>query len=322
MSTSIKEKYFQEKPGSKSINTNLDEIEALLGRLDGNPNPLAEKIFMIMDEIHHQIRFIRKDDIEDIKVKSQLTYVSKRMRAVAEILEKTIGGKTKLQEKRKMRGVSEEQWWWFLDHYLEEKRKKQFKKTSIIMLVLVIVLAIMAMVYDRFIAPPPEIRARLAYETRINSLIENGEYDAALVEMEQALKLAPDYYPLWVRRGVLAKVLDNDTLEDESFRKALQLAENPEYFYLERGSTYMQFGLLDDLMTDALTILKINPQSAEAYLYMGLVQEVRGQMPEAYQSFKKASILAEEQNKLQLAATVKMRMAMIMQSAAIPTPEN
>lgn len=83
----------------------------------------------------------------------------------------------------------------------------------------------------------------------------------------------------------------------------------------------MQFGLLDDLLSEVDNILAVNPQSAEAYLYRGLVQEVQGQNSEAYKSLEKASILAEDQNKAQLVATIRMRMAMIMQSVAIPTPE-
>jgi tetratricopeptide (TPR) repeat protein len=323
MTTSIKEKYFQKKSGTKSISAALDDIEAILGKLDGSPSPLAEKVLVTMDEIQFQMKSDQRDELEEIKIKTQLTFVSKKIRAMSKVFVKTIGGKRAFQEKRKSLGVSvkQEQWWWYLDEYLELKKKNEFKRLGIFGFVLIIVFVVMAVVYDQFIAPPPEVRARLEFETRIDNLIENGDYNAAISETNKALELAPEYYPLWIKKGVLAKVLGNEKVEQESYETALLYVENIEYFYYERGSVFMQFGLLDDLLSEVDNILAVNPQSAEAYLYRGLVQEVQGQNSEAYKSLEKASILAEDQNKAQLVATIRMRMAMIMQSVAIPTPE-
>jgi tetratricopeptide (TPR) repeat protein len=322
MSTSIKEKYFQNKSGSNSISALLDDIEAILGKLDGTSSPLAEKVLRIMDDIHTQIQLDQRDELEEIKIKTQLNFVSKKLRAMAKVIVKTMGGKKALQEKRKTLRISPEQWWWYLDEYLVLKKKKDLKRIGLIGLILVIVTLIMVVVYDQFIAPPPEVRARLEMETSIDNHIELGEYESAMSEIDQALALAPDYYPLWIKKGVLAKVLGNETEEQEAYNTALRYVENMEFFYYERGSIFMQFGLLDDLLVEAANILSINPQSAEAYLYRGMVQEIRGQNSDAFQSFEKAAVLAEEQNKTQLAATIRMRMAMIMQSIAIPTPEN
>jgi tetratricopeptide (TPR) repeat protein len=322
MSTSIKEKYFQNNSGSKSISALLDDIEAILGKLDGTSSPLAEKVLRIMDDIHTQIQLDQRDELEEIKIKTQLNFVSKKLRAMAKVIVKTMGGKKALQEKRKTLRISPEQWWWYLDEYLVLKKKKDLKRIGLIGLILVIVTLIMVVVYDQLIAPPPEVRARLEMETSIDNHIELGEYESAMSKIDQALALAPDYYPLWIKKGVLAKVLGNETEEQEAYNTALRYVENMEFFYYERGSIFMQFGLLDDLLVEADNILSINPQSAEAYLYRGMVQEIRGQNSDAFQSFEKAAILAEEQNKTQLAATIRMRMAMIMQSIAIPTPEN
>jgi hypothetical protein len=51
MSPTGKEKYFHKNDQHKSISSNLDEIETILGKLDGSQSPIAEKIFDIMDEI-------------------------------------------------------------------------------------------------------------------------------------------------------------------------------------------------------------------------------------------------------------------------------
>ena len=319
MSPIGKEKYFHKNDEHKSISSNLDEIETILGKLDGSKSPIAEKIFDIMDEIHEQKKFLYDD--EKVKIETQLSYVTKRIYLSAKVLLKTVGGKEVLKEKRKIKGKNPDHWWWYLDHYVEEKRKRDLYKTGMIGLVLLVVFALLVLTYDRFIAPPPEVRARIDYETRIDDFIYAGDYVSAMSEMEGALAIAPEYYPLWIKKGVLAKTLGNEAVEQSSYETAQQFVENPEYFYYERASVFMQFGLYDDVLRDTENLLEINAKSAEAYLYRGLVYEMREETSQAYDAFEKAALLAEEQNKTQLVATIRVRMGMLMQSVSIPTQE-
>jgi len=319
MSPTGKEKYFHKNDQHKSISSNLDEIETILGKLDGSQSPIAERIFDIMDEIQEQKKFLHNDEKE--KTETQLSYVTKRIYSSAKVLLKTIGGKEVLKEKRKIKGKSPDHWWWYLDHYLEDKRKRDLQRSGMIGLVLLVVFALLVLVYDRYLAPPPEVRARIDYETRIDDFIYSGDYISAMSEMEGALAIAPDYYPLWIKKGVLAKVLGNEAVEQSSYETAQQFVENPEYFFYERASVFMQFGLYDDVLEDTDNLLAINAKSAEAYLYRGMVYEMRGENSQAYDAFEKAALLAEEQNKNQLVATIRVRMGMLLQSVSIPTQE-
>ncbi len=272
-----------------------------------------------MDEIQEQKKFLHNDEKE--KTETQLSYVTKRIYSSAKVLLKTIGGKDELKEKRKIKGKNPDHWWWYLDHYLEEKKKRDLQRSGMIGLVLLVVFALLVLIYDRYLAPPPEVRARIDYETRIDDFIYSGDYISAMSEMEGALAIAPDYYPLWIKKGVLAKVLGNEAVEQSSYETAQQFVENPEYFYYERASVFMQFGLYDDVLEDTDNLLAINAKSAEAYLYRGLVYEMRGENSQAYDAFEKAALLAEEQNKNQLVATIRVRMGMLLQSVSIPTQE-
>ena len=67
----IKDRYFHEKNIDLSISDHLDEIEAMLGRLDGNKSPLVEKIFLAMDDIHQRMQTDRMEEIEVRKINSQ-----------------------------------------------------------------------------------------------------------------------------------------------------------------------------------------------------------------------------------------------------------
>lgn len=314
-----KEKYFHKNDQHKSISSNLDEIETILGKLDGSQSPIAEKVFDIMDEIQEQKKFLHNDD--KVKIETQFRYVTKRIYLSAKVLLKTIGGKEVLEEKRKAKGSNPDRWWWYLDLYLEDKRKRDLRRNGLIGLALLVVFALLALVYDRFLAPPPEVRARIDYETRIDDFIYAGDYVSAMSEMEGALAIAPNYYPLWIKKGVLAKVLGDEAVEKSSYDTAQQFVESPEYFYYERASIFMQFGLYDDVLEDTDNLLAINAKSAEAYLYRGLVYEMREETSQALDAFEKAALLAEEQNNNQLVATIRVRMGMLMQSVSIPTQE-
>ena len=84
----------------------------------------------------------------------------------------------------------------------------------------------------------------------------------------------------------------------------------------------MQVGLFDDANADIDAALILNPESAEAYMFRGQILEYEGDSYGAIQAYEEASILAEEQENIELITTVRMRLAMLMQSAAIPTFEN
>lgn len=319
MTITSKDKYYQSNINKKSINALLDDVDAMLGRLDGSVSPLAERVFLLMDEIHHQMIFLKNDDHELEKIRSQYEYISTKLHKSAPNLVKSIGGKQKLQDRRNLYSVKKEHWWWFLDEYLASKRNHELKRAGIVLVIVLFILSIAALVYDRFIAPPPEVRARLAYESRISEFIDEGNYQAASLETEQALLLAPDYYPLWIKKGVLERVMGNNELEVAAYQTALTLANNPENFFVERSSVFMQFGLLDDLLEDANTLIEKYPNSPEGYLFIGMVNEERGNLFEANQYYETAYQLAVNQGKNQLAATIRVRMGMIMQSISIPT---
>ena len=319
MTIAQKDKYFQKNINKKSITALLDEVDAILGKMDGSSSQLAEQVLLLMDEIDRQKALINKDEKELGKIRSQYEYISIRLRKSAGNLVKSIGGKQNLQDKRNYYAVKKEQWWWFLDDYLASKKKNEIKRAGMVFVIFLFILSMVALVYDRFIAPPPEVRARLAYESRISELIDEGNYPAALMETEQALLIAPDYHPLWIKKGVLEKVLGDFVEEEKAYQTASTLANNLENFYIERSSVYMQFGLLDDLLDDANTLIENYPDSPEGYLYIGMVNEQRGNLSEANQLYETAFQLAVDQGKNQLAATIRVRMGMIMQSISIPT---
>lgn len=321
MTVFTKEKYFFNKK-NQSILDRLDEIEAMLAKIDSSNRPLAERILLGLDEIQHEILASNRDEVEALKIDTQFKFVSKRIEQSAPILVKALGGSKALKEKQSLYGVKKEQWWWYLDDFLRQKRKQKIKRYSLIGLILVILLGILAIVYDQFIAPPPEIRKRIIAESQINELIDQQDYSHAMDAVGNALVLYPDYAPFWIKKGALARVLNDQQTEEKSFEQAIQFSTDLETYYLYRCAAWMQLGLLDDLLNDADTIIELNPDSPEGYLYKGMAYENRGEMRAAFDAFEKAGELAEKKNDAQLAATIKVRLGMLMQSGSVPPVDN
>ncbi len=320
MSEYIKEKYFKKASEGSSINAKLDSIDSSLGIIDGKPTPLVERIFVSLDEIFDQAKELKSNEFEKLQLESQLNYLSKQIYRNAKTLLRAFGGKDKLITERKKRDIPSDHWWWFLDHHLEEKRKRNIKQILKGGLIVISVFAFITIIYYQFFAPPPEVRARIRLEGNIDDLIDLGDYDTAMQEIIPAIELTPDYFPLWIKKGVLAKVLGDEQTEYESYGQARELSNDLVLFYMERANVFMQFGLLDDVLADAENLQEINSDSAEAYLFQGLVFETRGEGEKALKFFERALELAELQGDGQLAATIKVRMGMMMPLVPMLTP--
>jgi len=70
-------------------------------------------------------------------------------------------------------------------------------------------------------------------------------------------------------------------------------------------------------------VIKYDPKSAEGYFYLGKSQELLGDQTDALNNYNQAFNLADSQGKTELAATIKISLAMMLQSmnSQLPTPE-
>ncbi len=118
---------------------------------------------------------------------------------------------------------------------------------------------------------------------------------------------------------MLLIALGEEEEAQQSFEKALSLGIDQERYYIERIYNAMQIGLMDLAQEDIDQLLIVQPDSAEAYLFRGQILESEGDTSGAIQAYEKASTYAEEQEKIELMTTIRMRLGMLMQSAGLPT---
>jgi tetratricopeptide (TPR) repeat protein len=204
-------------------------------------------------------------------------------------------------------------WWWFVDEAVAEQRKRQLRRGLSWGLVLVFVCAAAWLVYDRFIAPPPEVRESFRLSAAGEGLVEEGDLRAALAEFEAAATLTPDDPMLWTWQGVIHSRLGEPDDAREAFDTARSLHETDVDFLLNRGLIYLQVGDVDAAGADVEQIMAMDPQAASAYYLRSSVALERGDFAAAVADLERTAELAQEAGDTQLEATARVQRAMVMQ---------
>jgi Flp pilus assembly protein TadD len=108
-----------------------------------------------------------------------------------------------------------------------------------------------------------------AYNKRGNAYRNNGDYDKAIEEFNQALRLNPNYAEAYSNRGAAWGATGDYDKAIEDFSEAIRL--NPDYAnaYYNRGITWGTKGDYDKAIEDYSQALRLNPGDAGVYYNRG-----------------------------------------------------
>jgi len=304
-----------------TVSAKLDVLDNWMGKIDGHNYDLAYKIFSQFDAINQQI--IAESGIQKTPAAYQVQwdYLQEKLRKDAVLILRALGGVDAFKKLRDEKKHPESAWWWYLDDYLSRQQRKNIKKTGIIFASVMAVLVAIVAAYQFFLAPPPEVRERIRHEFAASRHMENGEFPAALQELDLALALDAQNYQNWTQKGVINLKLGDKTAAEQAFVQAEATAESLEFYYLERAQDELFLRMNEAGLQDAQNAIKANPNSARAYLLVGQAHEQMGKTKEAYAAYESASFLAETQDDVELMATVRVRMGMLMQSFSLSSPQ-
>jgi tetratricopeptide (TPR) repeat protein len=118
--------------------------------------------------------------------------------------------------------------------------------------------------------------------------VENGEYQLAIDNYTEGLRLYPDDIFITFNRGVTYYNLGNyeDAIAD--FTRVIRI--DPDYAdaYINRGNAYGGLGSYEDAISDYTRAIRINPDYTEAYNNRGLAYYKLGNYEDAIADFTRA----------------------------------
>ncbi len=303
------------------VRDQLAQLEAKIARLGRDKGPEAQAVLELFDAVAARLAELHAGGQALRAEEARWEAVSAAFRRKAGPFLRALGGLGALAEARRARQPEPAAWWWFIDQWLLARRRVQLRRLALGAAVAVAALALLAVLYNRFLAPDPATRERLSHEQAADSLLMDGNPAGALAEVEQALGYAPGDASLLALKGVLQQKLDQPAAAQATFAAAEKAAGSREAFLIVRAQVYLRAADGQAMLADAQEITTTNPQSAPGYLLLGQAQQMLGKDQDAAAAYEKSSSLADEQNNPQLAAIARMNMATLMQQIQVGTPE-
>jgi tetratricopeptide (TPR) repeat protein len=307
-----KSKLTTEREFIGSISDELDRIEVFVGKIGMNRPEQATEILYRLDAVMTALRSL-ENEVSIKQAEGQLEGILARLRREASLFLRDLGGANKLRAEREKASPPEENWWWWLDEFVVTRRKASARRSLITFGILAGVLAVLAVVYQLFLAPPPEVAARYMHEQSARDRMMSGELDTALDEVEQGLSYVPGDPTLLTLRGVVLESQGDLQGAERDFAAAEQGIGSREDFLTLRGQAYLMIDDTDRALVDAEESVQINPDLARGYLLIGQVNETKGFFAEALASYERAYEAAEKAGQTEMAALSRTRIAMMMQ---------
>jgi tetratricopeptide (TPR) repeat protein len=316
--------YVKTKPLTRTdeLRDQLEELESMIGRLSYSLGKealsipaLFDVVSVSLDSFHAEGQSLRAEE-------ARLQTASARFSGKANVFLREIGGSRVLQDARRVRQPDPEQWWWYVDELVTGRRRRRLRRLLQLGAGVVLVLVVLAILYQRFLAPDPATRERLRRQTNAENLALQGDVAGALGEVDGALAIAPDDANLLALKGVLHQVLGQDVFADEAYAAAEQAYADAESFLLARARAYLLLDQAEAALVDAQAVVELNPESAAGYMLMGRAYERLEDYLEAVLAYEQASTLAEELGDFQLAGTARINVGMLMQHLQVQPRES
>jgi tetratricopeptide (TPR) repeat protein len=130
---------------------------------------------------------------------------------------------------------------------------------------------------------------RIAYNNRGTVYLHRGDYDKAISDYNQALRINPGYvtaYNLYENRGTAYLLKGDYERAIADYDQAVRIRPNYAMAYHNRGTVYLYKEDFEEAISDFNKALEINPGYAETYFNKALACEKIGHPKEAIEAYR------------------------------------
>lgn len=203
--------------------------------------------------------------------------------------------------------------WWYLDRIHAHQQRRRLLRACLVGLGALVALGAGWVAYERFLAPPPEVRLALRHIDEGERLADAGHWDAALEAFEAAAALTPDDPTVWIWIGVLRTELGDTAGAGQAFARAERGTLPRREAIFERGSIFLRLGDLEAAQRDAQSLVQLWPEWGYGYYLRASVGAALGDMESALVDYQRAAELAQAADDPQLEALARAQIAFLLQ---------
>jgi cytochrome c-type biogenesis protein CcmH/NrfG len=188
------------------VGEQLDRLDVLVSKLGNEKGKDALAILTAMDAIDARLEELKQSGANVKAEQSQFETSCAILKKKPGDFLRAMGGSRALVAERSKRNPPQAAWWWYLDEIRANQQKAALKRVAAIAAISLAVLGVLALVYQRFLAPSPEVVARYEALTQSATLAGDGNVAAAQAALQKGLAAMPQDPELWVMEGVLQQL--------------------------------------------------------------------------------------------------------------------
>jgi hypothetical protein len=300
------------------LRSDIRQAELTVARI--RPGVLARDILQLFQRLDAIAEGLQQLKARDIDLRPELTRVETIHRILTDkdrIVVRALaarGGLAQLRGQSTSVKPPESHWWWYLDGRVTEQGKKRLVRLAWGLAGGSVVLAILILLYVRFLRPDEATRLRYEYVFDAESQIQRGNYAVALEAYQRALEAAPDDPEVNLMIGVMHEALERPQDAALQYARAESLYGSRALFLTVRAQQYSILGWYEQSETDAQAAIESDDALALAHCILGGAYEGQTKTAEAISAFQTCADLAREQGQDELYVIASTRLAYLLQT--------
>ncbi len=295
----------------------LSELEIRVANMAGTGDEVLA-IPRLLDEVETLLRDLEAGGVDVKPERTRLASIHGMLEQRAAIFVREAG--KGLAALRAQVQPPREHWWWYLDEIVAARRRRRLVRLLAGGAAVVLLLVLLGWFIQSRLPQDPRLRRIIDLEQNLDTALAEGRLTEAASVLEELRTLDPENPEYVVTLAAVYEVLDRPDKAAGLWTEAEQRLP-PDRLAVRRAQAYLDVGLVDRALDAARQAVDLAPEDPEAFYYLGSAYEAKGDIPAALQAYEKASRLAEAQDRVELLAVIRVRMAYLMQRVPLPTPE-